>query len=236
MQEGALHGFSAEEQAALQWVVEKKEREPTKVFACRWLCCLFPCVDTFFSFLQLSLWMERWDEMGREMVENPDAEHVRVLWGMEKDKRVQVWERLGPFEEVTELELGGVWRGNCPVDQEELFMLLPEGQEALAGLRTLFLWFCGDQVGDGFLHALVFAGCGRNLTSLSLRCGCFFFSLFFLLEALFSFCVGLGTLRLVSPHRCRPFHARTISSSCFSLSICADLKEGSNETQTWDRA
>ena len=39
-------GFSPEEQAALQWVLEKKEREPTKVyvlFACCWLlaACLF---------------------------------------------------------------------------------------------------------------------------------------------------------------------------------------------------
>ena len=39
-------GFSREEQAALQWVLERKEREPTKVcvlFACRWLwvACLF---------------------------------------------------------------------------------------------------------------------------------------------------------------------------------------------------
>ena len=175
--------------------------------------------------------MVGWDEVRGKTVVSPDAEHVRVLWRMEKDKRVQMWERLGPFGEVTELELSGDFIGNkCPMDEEELFMLLPEGQEALAGLRTLFLWFCGDQVGDGFLNALVFAGCGRNLTSLSLRCGCFFFSLFFLLEALFSFCAVLCSLCSALPPRCPPFVACALHSSCFSLFPCL-LTSGSNEMQ-----
>ena len=44
--EEALFGFSRKERAALQWVLERKEREPTKVcvlFACCWLlaACLF---------------------------------------------------------------------------------------------------------------------------------------------------------------------------------------------------
>jgi len=42
----SLPGFSREEQTALQWAVERKEREPTKVcvlFGCCWLlaACLF---------------------------------------------------------------------------------------------------------------------------------------------------------------------------------------------------
>ena len=44
--EEALPGFSREERAALQWALERKEREPTRVcvlFACCWLlaACLF---------------------------------------------------------------------------------------------------------------------------------------------------------------------------------------------------
>ena len=44
--EEALFGFSRKERAALQWALERKEREPTKVcvlFACCWLlaACLF---------------------------------------------------------------------------------------------------------------------------------------------------------------------------------------------------
>ena len=124
-------------------------------------------------FLQLSLWVERWDETGRKDIENPNAEHVRVLWRMERDKRVRVWRRLGRFEEVTELELGGEHDGReCPMDMEELFMLLPEGELALAGVRGLLLGWCANNVDDGFLRALASAGCGENLTSLTLQCGC----------------------------------------------------------------
>ena len=106
------------------------------------------------------------------MVENPDAEHVRVLWRIERDKRVQVWRRLGRFQEVRELELGGELSCLCPMNVEELFMLLPEGAGALAGLHKLFLWGCSDQVDDGFLRALASAGCGKMLTSLTLFCEC----------------------------------------------------------------
>ena len=41
--EEALPGFSREEQAALQWVLKKKEREPTKVCVCA--VCLSLVVD-----------------------------------------------------------------------------------------------------------------------------------------------------------------------------------------------
>ena len=55
---------------------------------------------------------------------------------------MQVWERLGQFEKVEELELGGEYELECPMDKEELFMLLPEGEGVLAGLRVFFLWRC----------------------------------------------------------------------------------------------
>ena len=120
--------------------------------------------------------MERWDEAGREEIENPDAEHVLVLWRMDRTKRVQVWRGLGLFVEVEELELGGepAWKGGieCPMDKEELFMLLPEGEGVLAGLQNLFLCWCARLVDDDFLRALVSAGCGKNLTSLTLLSEC----------------------------------------------------------------
>lgn len=115
------------------------------------------------------------------MMKSPDAEHLRVLWRMEREKRVEVWRRLGQFEDMEEeleleLELGGAWRCECPIDKEELFMLLPGGEGALARLRVLSLWWCEDQVDDGILRALVSAGCGKELTSLSLAgvllCSC----------------------------------------------------------------
>ena len=127
----------------------------------------------FAFFLQLSFWMERWDETGRQEIKNPDAEHVRVLWRMERDKRVHVWRRLGRFQEPEKLHLGGEYLCECPLDAEELLLLLPEGAGALAGLRVLILWRCASQVNNDFLRALASAGCGENLTWLSLSCGCF---------------------------------------------------------------
>ena len=76
---------------------------------------------------------------------------------------------MGRFQKgVEELELGGDWRCECPIGTEELFMLLPEGAENLAGVRKLVLWCCGNQVDDEFLDALSSAGCGENLTDLIL--------------------------------------------------------------------
>ena len=134
--------------------------------------------------------------MEMNLVKNPDAEHVRVLRRMNRDKRVQVWRRLGRFEEVEELELGGEFLCECPMDKEEVFMLLPEGEGVLAGLQNLFLCWCARQVDDDFLRALVSAGCGKNLTSLTLRCEC----LFLLLSLVFFLwpCVS-SVLRLALP-------------------------------------
>lgn len=131
----------------------------------------------FFS-LQLPLWSERADEARVKLglvgcnvlVTNPDIGHLHVLWRLNRDKRVQVWCRLGKYPQLTELELGGKRRCECPVDIEELFMLLQEGAGTLARLHKLSLWRCSNQVDDRFLIALATAGCGEKLTSLSLRC------------------------------------------------------------------
>ena len=49
-------------------------------------------------------------------------------------------------------------------------MLLPDRAGALAGLRSLFLLWCGYKVNDGFLRSLASGGCGENLTLLTLGC------------------------------------------------------------------
>lgn len=124
---------------------------------------------------QLSFLVEGPDCEHWENVTSPDAIPVRLLWRMGKYKRVLAWRRLGRFEGVRELELGGGnLRGDdCPVDVEELFMILPErAAGALEGLCKLFLWRCGLQVDDEFLRALALAGCGKGLTLLALACLC----------------------------------------------------------------
>lgn len=123
-----------------------------------------------FFFFQISLRVERWGAEARKHAENPDADRVGVLWRMKVDKRVQVWRTLGRFQEVEELELGGELFCGCPLGVEELFMLLPEGATALAGLDQLFLSHCANQVDDGFLRALATVGCGENLSTLTLSC------------------------------------------------------------------
>lgn len=100
----------------------------------------------------------------------PDAEFVRLLWRMDSVKREEAWNILGRFQEVVELELGGDERRQCPLDVDELFMFLPEGEGSLSGLRELFLWRCANNTNDAFLQALASAGCGENLTSLTLQC------------------------------------------------------------------
>lgn len=102
------------------------------------------------------------------MLKNPQAEHVRVLWRMKKDMRAQMWRSLGRFEEVTELELGGESGCECPMDHEELLMLLPEGRKVLEGLRGLVLRWCSRKLDDAFLEALHSASCGAKLAWLTL--------------------------------------------------------------------
>ena len=166
-----------------------------------------------------------WDAVEMNLVKNPDAEHVRVLWRMESDKRVQVWRRLGRFEEVEELELGEENNSWCRMDVE-LLMLLPEGEGALAGLQTIFLWHCARQVDDDFLRVLVSAGCGKSLTSLHLSVSVSFSSV-----SLFSSCglVFFSALRLAFSAWRRlllvllPLHAL---SFCLLVSLFPSLLTG----------
>lgn len=116
---------------------------------------------------QLSFCVERWDAEGK-FIRDPNAEHVRVLWRMDRDKRVQVWRALSRFQSVEGLELAGEMRCECPMGVEELFMLLPETAGALAGQHELFLRHCSIKMDDEFLRALASAGCGQMLTSLHL--------------------------------------------------------------------
>ena len=95
-------------------------------------------------------------------VVDSNASHVRALWRMERDKRMQVWRLLGKFDRVEELELS-----DSPMDLEELRMLLPEGKEALKELQVVYL--AGMKaMDDDWLRVLANAGCGRVLTSLTL--------------------------------------------------------------------
>lgn len=110
--------------------------------------------------------MHRRDE--NSWIKCPGAEQVRVLWGMEREKRLQMWRTLSPFQEVEELELGGVTFRECPMGLGELLMLLPEGGGALAGVRKLTLCRCGVEMEDGVLRTLFSSGCGRNMSSLRL--------------------------------------------------------------------
>ena len=98
----------------------------------------------------------------------PDAPHVRSLWKMSKEKRIQVWKELQPQMQLHELELGGdrEWDGvKCPVDGEELAVLCPQG--SLEELQQLVLQDTTRVTDDGFC-VLVSAGCGVQLTSLLL--------------------------------------------------------------------
>ena len=148
---------------------------------------------------------------------------------------MQVWRRLGRFEEVEELDLGGEpsWKGiQCPMDKEELFLLLPEGEGALAGLRVLFLWWCANMVDYDFLRALASAGCGEKLTSLTLWCECLFL-LLCLVFFLWAWVSSVLRLALSAWRRLLvvPLPLRALSLLPVSLFFPSLLTRGWNETQ-----
>lgn len=96
---------------------------------------------------------------------------------MSRDDRVRVWEALGRYEALEVLDVGGdaLYRDTCPMDCEELDLLLPEGlsdcssssRPCLAGLRVLYLHFV-LKMDDAWLRTLARAGCGSSLASLTL--------------------------------------------------------------------
>ena len=118
--------------------------------------------------MQLSLVAEVLDDRTRRYEKTVDAPQVRCLWRMNREKRVLLWEELQPQLQLRELELGGEWYGvKCPVDDEELAILCHKG--SLHELQQLLL-HAADRVTDSGLQALASAGCGAQLTSLTLEC------------------------------------------------------------------
>lgn len=107
---------------------------------------------------------------------NPNAHLVKSLWGMDKDKRFRAWRVLGPFCGLERLELGGTFNVKCPVEVEELRVILgleerveskeEEGQGRLAQLKEAILVV--GTLGDDAMELLASQGCGSNLTTLHL--------------------------------------------------------------------
>lgn len=126
------------------------------------------------------MWVESWDYEQRDWTRNSGAMHIRVLWRMSREKRGKAWSIIGRWGRVEKLvlsgELGPVPGGVdssfwCPMDLKELWMLLPEGVDALVDLRELTLMRVRE-LDNSWLHALATAGCGRSLESLSLCSEC----------------------------------------------------------------
>ena len=116
--------------------------------------------------VQLSLVVEVWNAQTMDVEEAADAPHVLSLWRAGKEKRVLLWAELQPQLQLHELGLGGEFYGSkCPVDVEEVALLFPQG--SLVELQHLFL-YAMDRWSDCGLGALVSAGCGAHLSSLSL--------------------------------------------------------------------
>ena len=119
--------------------------------------------------MQLFFIVEQWNEERNEREKSPDAHHVRSLWGMSREKRLLLWRELQSTLRLEELGLGGEWFGTrCRVEDEEISILCPEG--CLRHLKIFFLYAADNLTDDGF-RALAEAGCGANLTSLSLSSG-----------------------------------------------------------------
>mgnify|MGYP007113772047 FL=1 len=111
---------------------------------------------------------EVWDDQIRGYRKTADAPQVRCLWRMRREKRVLLWQELQPQLQLRELGLGGEsgYKGTkCPVDDEELAIVCPKG--SLHALQQLYL-HAADRVTDSGLQALASAGCGAQLTSLTL--------------------------------------------------------------------
>ena len=86
-----------------------------------------------------------------------------------------VWELLGKCDPLVSLEPGGHWSPRsgvpCPLDLQELWMLLPGRPRPLQDVRLLFLQnvTCVD---DDWFRAMAHGGCGPLLTSLNLSSEC----------------------------------------------------------------
>ena len=116
--------------------------------------------------VQLSLVAEVWDDQCRWYTTTAHAPRILCLWRMSREKRVLLWEELQPQLQLRELGLGGEWDGvRCPVDDKEFTILCPKG--SLHELQQLVL-HAADRVTNTGLQTLASAGCGTQLTSLTL--------------------------------------------------------------------
>lgn len=116
---------------------------------------------------QLSLWTCRFDGPEIELyADHPDKKRVETLWRMPLEQRLRLWEGLGRRDSALEnVQLGGSVLGrSCPLGDAELSLLLPG---RLDSLRVLFLSTM-SKLTDTSIQALAEAGCGANLTSLTL--------------------------------------------------------------------
>lgn len=91
---------------------------------------------------------------------------MQALWRMPRKQRLRLWEALGRYDTPLEsLELGGDFLSICPLDAEELQMLLPA---SLDSVRSLFLGKV-SMLGDAAFQILAASGCGEHLSSLFLH-------------------------------------------------------------------
>lgn len=125
---------------------------------------------------QLSLWVSRYDPVQRKEVDHPGWKHVVVLWRMDRDRRLLVWEALGRHDTLEVLELGD--SDTLDVDDQLQVLARRVLPPRLDGMCVLTLRSM-PKLTDAGLQALAAAGCGTHLTSLTLRCACLFFLLFF---------------------------------------------------------
>lgn len=95
-----------------------------------------------------------------------------VLWRMRRGTRLRLWRLLGMTfcpSLLQELELGGEFGCMCPVDSQEMQVLLGEGggdRDQQQKLRVLLLMY--TTLDDEGLCMLADRGCGRALQALSL--------------------------------------------------------------------
>lgn len=131
---------------------------------------LLVCLVAVVTASQLSLWIERVDPVHFEFVRHPGWVHVFALWRMPREQRLGVWGALGRYDEGLEvLELGGNSETPCPLDDEEMMVIL---RMVLPGhldcVHMLFLGFM-NSVTDASVQALADRGCGKRLKSVDFR-------------------------------------------------------------------
>ena len=120
---------------------------------------------------KLSLLVEKWDGDAGVWKKSSEEQqkHLRCLWGMTREQRMQeLWVVVQPDlrMHVRELEVGGEWcPASCPMHDQEMAALFPLG--SLGCLEHLFL-HCLSSLSDDGMRILANAGCGTQLTSLTL--------------------------------------------------------------------